>query len=384
MGRRQKLVQFGAGSIGRGFIAQLFHQSGWEVVFIEASPSMAEGLRSRGFYRVVEVDGEGESETRIDEFRVIDASDKPSVIAEASEADLLSTAVGLGNLPSIAAPVAGALAIRRAPLDILICENGATAAEDFREAVLREGEGKTLAPFGCVRTSIGRMAPVHKEGTDPYDVRVEPYRHLPVEAAAFRGPIPDVAGLEPKPDFTLVLRQKLYLHNLSHAVLAYVGIRRGHLTVPQAIADPELREWMRKASGEAIEAMVLAHGSTPERQEEIRLESWGILNDLERRYSNTALSDTLERVARDPIRKLAPDDRLVGAARLCLQQGIQPLWIVKAIEEALLYECGPDDPAREEWSKLGPEGRRAWVETNLTLSSSGADSPVSQDNSPGV
>lgn len=331
-------------------------------MFVEASESFASMLGGRGSYRVIEVSGEGEAETLITGYRVLDASDVQEVVGEAATADLLSTAVGLANLTSLAAIVAAALSMRHQPLDILICENGATAAEDFREAVLRCSEGRVLAPFGCVRTSIGRMAPVPFEGADPLDVRVEPYRHLPVEAAAFRGPIPEVAGLEPKPDFTLVLRQKLYLHNLSHAVLAFVGIRRGHLTVPQAIADPELREWMRKASGEAIEAMALAHGSTPERQEEIRKESWAILDDLERRYANTALGDTLERVARDPIRKLAPDDRLVGAARLCLAQGIQPVWILKAVEEALLYECGPDDPAREEWLRMGAEGRRSWVE----------------------
>ncbi len=363
MARRQKLVQFGAGSIGRGFIAQLFHQAGWEVVFVEASLSFAGQLRDRGSYRILEVGEAGEVETQVSDFRVLDASDTIEVAAEASTADLLSTAIGLSNLPGLAPVVADALTLRQDPLDILICENGATAAEDFRQAVLASSLGRELAPFGCVRTSIGRMAPVNLVGADPLDVRVEPYRHLPVEAAAFTGPIPQVEGLEPKPDFTLVLRQKLYLHNLSHAVLAYVGIRRGHLTVPQAIADPELREWMRKASGEAIEAMAFAHGSTPERQEEIRKESWAILDDLERRYANTALGDTLERVARDPIRKLAPDDRLVGAARLCLEQGIQPVWILKAIEQALLYECGPDDPSREEWSKMGVEGRRCWVMT---------------------
>lgn len=352
MEHRRKLVQFGAGSIGRGFIAQLFHEAGWEVVFVEASPSFAEELRHRGSYRVLEVGENGERETRVTGFRILDVSEFDQVALEASTADLLSTAVGLAHLPSLAPVVAQALTLRKAPLDALICENGATAAEDFRQAVLDNGKGRALAPFGCVRTSIGRMAPVQVPGNDPLDVRVEPYRHLPVEAAAFTGLIPQVKGLEPKPDFTLVLRQKLYLHNLSHAVLAYVGIRRGHVTVPQAIADQDLREWMRRASGEAIEALALAHGSTLERQEEIRKESWAILDDLERRYANTALADSLERVARDPIRKLAPNDRLVGAARLCLEQGIQPVWILKAVDEALHYECGPDDPSREEWGKM--------------------------------
>jgi mannitol-1-phosphate 5-dehydrogenase len=54
--------------------------------------------------------------------------------------------------------------------------------------------------------------------------------------------------------------------------------------------------------------------------------------------------DTIERVARDPIRKLGPEDRLVGAARLCLSQGIFPRHIAAIVGAALCYDH-PDDPS---------------------------------------
>ena len=38
--------------------------------------------------------------------------------------------------------------------------------------------------------------------------------------------IPDVPNLKAVADFDLVLRQKLYLHNGSHAYLAYAGLQR--------------------------------------------------------------------------------------------------------------------------------------------------------------
>ena len=47
--------------------------------------------------------------------------------------------------------------------------------------------------------------------------------------------------------------------------------------------------------------------------------------------------DFIERNARDPIRKLGPDDRLVGSARLVLEYGIKPHNLCIAIAAAIHY-----------------------------------------------
>jgi mannitol-1-phosphate 5-dehydrogenase len=47
-------------------------------------------------------------------------------------------------------------------------------------------------------------------------------------------------------------------------------------------------------------------------------------NDLLMRMTNPHLGDTVERVGRDPRRKLGWDDRLIGTMRLALSQGITP------------------------------------------------------------
>ena len=49
----------------------------------------------------------------------------------------------------------------------------------------------------------------------------------------------------------------------------------------------------------------------------------------------------MERVAREPIRKLGPDDRLVGAARTCEEQHIHPVHLSFAIALGL-YFLGSD------------------------------------------
>ena len=47
-------------------------------------------------------------------------------------------------------------------------------------------------------------------------------------------------------------------------------------------------------------------------------------NDLLARMTNPYLRDTVERVGRDPERKLGWDDRLIGTMRMALREGVAP------------------------------------------------------------
>ena len=64
------------------------------------------------------------------------------------------------------------------------------------------------------------------------------------------------------------------------------------------------------------------------------------------------------RVARDPRRKLAADDRLVGPAGACLAAGIRPETLARVIAAALAYGEEGDRQAsdlRRELEFLEPE-----------------------------
>lgn len=61
------------------------------------------------------------------------------------------------------------------------------------------------------------------------------------------------------------------------------------------------------------------------------------------RFSNPLLYDPITRVAREPLRKLAEGERLIGAARLCIQSNIIPENIIKGIRAAVAYD-EPNDP----------------------------------------
>lgn len=378
-GRQGSAVQFGAGNIGRGFLGQLFYESGYATTFIEVRDDVVEALNARGGYPLREVDNAGSRTRLIGNVRAIHGRDARAVAEAVARADIVATAVGAPILDRIANPLAQGLALRfsegvaAAPLDIIVCENLNHAGPFLREKVRAR-----LDPLyhtrlddrvGFVEASIGRMVPVMSDAAraeDPLLIEVEPYCVLPVDAAAFRGPIPAIAHLAPRSHFQAIVERKLFVHNMGHAVTGYLGHLRGHGAIWQAIADPKVRAVVVAAMGETCEALARAHGDD-------RGELLEHANDLIDRFGNRALGDQVARVARDPLRKLGREDRLVGAMRRCLDHGVSPEHVALGAAAALRYDA-PDDPAASEVRALvGSLGPRAALRTIAGLD---AGSPI--------
>jgi mannitol-1-phosphate 5-dehydrogenase len=66
----------------------------------------------------------------------------------------------------------------------------------------------------------------------------------------------------------------------------------------------------------------------------------GYADDLLARMTNPFLRDTVERVGRDPERKLAWDDRLLGTIRMALKVGLTP-WRYATGTAAALLQLDP-------------------------------------------
>lgn len=374
-------VHFGAGNIGRGFLGQLYFESGLETVFVDVAAPLVAALNERGAYPVRIVSDEGEETRRIEGVRAVDGCDLAAVAEALAGATIASTAVGVNVLPHIAPAIAAGIAARfgsdaattAVPLDIIVCENLLNAEAILRAEVrkhLPEALHATLETrVGFVEASIGRMVPVmtpEQQAEDPLLVCVEPYCELPVDAAGFRGPIPAIAHLKPMAKFGAYVERKLFMHNMSHAACAYLGHLRGHAFIADAIRDPKVRDRVINAMNESLEALVAEHGLD-------RAALYAHRDDLIHRYHNRALGDQIRRVGRDPVRKLGPKDRLIGAALRCLQHEIVPKGIALAAAAAILYHS-PDDPGAQGLQLLRREqGLGAVLHEICKLS---ADSPL--------
>lgn len=376
---------FGAGNVGRGFLGQLFSESGHEVVFVDIDEPLIAAINAQRAYTIRLVDNEYTEEVRVGPVSGLLSQDGRRVAEALTEATLAATAVGARALPHIAPLVAEGIALRArqsvdVPLNIIVCENLKGAAAIFR-GLVQERLDATLREYlrthvGFVDTVIGRMVPELPSelcAQDPTFIIVEPYKELPVDRSGFIGEIPQVVGMEPCGDFALYVARKLYLHNAGHALLGYLGYRRGYELGYNALEDPKIRPILDAALDESIKGIMAQYGAE---------ESWlrEHVADLMARFANRALADPILRLARDPLRKLAPSDRLVGAAR-CAQRasaetaGMVPVNLAWGIAGGLAFDAPQDQMAVELQKRIAAQGIEAVLELVCEI---GPNEPLGQ------
>jgi mannitol-1-phosphate 5-dehydrogenase len=376
----KQAIIFGAGNIGRGFIGQLFSESGYQVTFVDVDQPLLAALNQRGHYTIRLVTNEASTDVTIGPVRGLAASDRETVAQVVAEAEIGATAVGAGALKHVAPTVAAGIVKRAShgittPLNLIICENLKDAAAIFRQMVkveLPANYRPYLAKYiGFVDTVIARMVPplppeLHAQ--DPSLIVVEPYKELPVDATGFVGLPPEIVGMQPVSPFSFYTERKLYMHNASHAVLGYLGYQRGYVYGYEALLDAEIAQAVWGAMRESQQALEKKYGLAS-----------GALNayieDAIARFGNRALGDTIFRLGRDPMRKLAHNDRLVGAALNALSQGVQPFVLVKGIVAALHFDPPEDPIALQLQDQLQRTGLEAVLQSVCGLA---PDSPLAE------
>ncbi len=363
----EKAVIFGAGNIGRGFVAQLLYESGYETVFIDVNQELIRLLNERGSYEI-ETIGEENYRVPVGNIRAVDGRQVEEAAAEIADAALVVTAVGGGALRHIAPTLATGIARRHAagaqtPLNVVLCENLYDAGkimhgyvQDALPPALFNYAGEHVA---FVETVVARMVPVMEESfnnSDPLLMVVEPYKILPLDAVAWKGERLRIEGFLFCDNFIAYVERKLFIHNAGHALSAYEGYIKGYRFIYEAIEDEDIHRRVYGALREARLALEKKH----------RLDRLGLqenIDDLLRRFGSRKLRDTVLRVGRDPYRKLAPGDRLVGAARMAEKCGIKPQYIAGGIAAALCFAHPSDPSAVALQQEIADKGAGAVIES---------------------
>ena len=182
-----KAVHFGGGNIGRGFVAEFLHNSGYEVVFVDVMDSIIDALQKKSSYTVTEIGDDGERQFTIDHYRALNSKNEmDKVVHEIATADVVTCAVGPNILKFVAEPVAKAIDARTLdfPLAVIACENAINATTTWRgfiEAKLSEDSKKNLdkkARFA--NSAIDRIVPVQDKDAG-LNVKIEKFHEWCVE-----------------------------------------------------------------------------------------------------------------------------------------------------------------------------------------------------------
>ena len=111
-------IMYGAGNIGRGFIGQLFHMSGYEISFIDVNMTVIDKLNTDGQYPVYITEADGYREYLVTGVRGVNGRDNEAIAEAMAEADIMATAVGVNILKFIAKPLAAGIE-KRASIAII-------------------------------------------------------------------------------------------------------------------------------------------------------------------------------------------------------------------------------------------------------------------------
>lgn len=361
-------VHFGAGNIGRGFVGLLLHEAGYEVVFADVDRRLIEQLEAADSYTVHEV-GAGGADRVVDRFRGIDSStDAPRLVAELATAAIVTTAVGPRVLRFIAPHILEGLRGRAdgvPPLAVMACENAINATDLLRDemaALTTPEEWSTLAARAVfANTAVDRIVPGQAADAG-LDVTVETFFEWAIERPPFGDRAPEIPGAHYVDNLAPYIERKLFTVNTGHASIAYLGALAGHTRISDALADPAVRRAVERVLEETSALIVADHAFNADEQAAYR-------ERIMARFANPELPDTVERVGRQPLRKLSRKERFIEpAARLAART--QPVdGLLGAVAAALRFRVETDEESVELRRLLGQLDAAGFVDEVMGIES---------------
>ena len=340
-------VILGAGKIARGFIGHLLYLSGIDFTFVDKNDVLVDLINSQGKY-TIELFGNGSCV--VQHARAWKFSQREEIIKAIEEADAVFTAVGGKNLPELAPFLADGVkakmsASSTACLNIVTCENWKNPAGVLREGIesLLSAEEKVYfqTHVGVTEAVIMRSAIEASEEErqrDPLVVKVQDFWELPIDFSRVVGKFPAMQYVKPIYEFTGFLERKFYTYNAANGTVSYLGALFGYEKIADAAHDGRILEILRGVYEETSKALAAKHRFPLDEQIAFTETSRKKLQDY-------TIVDYIERNARDPLRKLGRDDRLIGSARLVYEYGIVPDCLCTAAAAAIFYENDQDESA---------------------------------------
>ncbi|GHX92631.1 mannitol-1-phosphate 5-dehydrogenase [Vibrio cholerae] len=369
---KKNAVHFGAGNIGRGFIGKLLADADIAVTFADVNEPLVDQLSHQQEYKVKVVGSECKMETVSHVTAVNSASE--ALIERIIKTDLVTTAVGPTVLDIIAKTIAKGLSARFAagntqPLNIIACENMVRGTTHLKQQVYQflttEEQQQADALVGFVDSAVDRIVPpLQAANDDPLEVTVESFSEWIVDEQQFKGEIPQIEGMEKTDNLMAFVERKLFTLNTGHCVTAYLGCLKGHRTIREAIEDPCIHAQVKQAMQESGEVLIRRYGFD-------RALHSAYIEKILSRFANPYLVDEVDRVGRQPLRKLGANDRLIKPLLGTIEYGLPNSMLLKGIAAALKYRNSSDPQAVELQQSIEKEGVRSTLAryTGLTADS---------------
>lgn len=317
----------------------MLSDSGYNVCFVGRNKSKIAQLQKRGQYPVTLANKNRDSFI-VDNVTAINLNDTEDVTRAIAEAEIVTTAVGISALQDIAETIAQGIERRLennrnlTPLHIIACENGIGSSQKLKKSVYRymKQSFKELADRNVAfpNAMVDRIVPMQKN-TDSLEILVEPFSEWVIPRSGMIGNYNEIKGVHYVDSLAPYLERKLFTVNTGHCSAAYFGYLEGYTSIQEAMSDPEIRARVHGVLKETGTLLVHLYGFKP-------IEHDRYIEKMMERFTNPNFNDKITRVARSPLRKLSPNDRLVKPAMLAHELGFETSHLVSAIVSALYFD----------------------------------------------
>ncbi|MBR0463603.1 MAG: hypothetical protein IJJ23_04370 [Clostridia bacterium] len=365
------LIVWGAGRIGRGFVAPLFLEGGWRVVFVDIDKALVQRLNARGQYTIIRATADGLRREVIDGgFTALDTDSEQLGALFCEDGIMLDIAVHEPKIAQVAdmiAPLVTARAKKNpTPFDIMMNVNMAAPDRAFTHLMRDRLDGQVLSYFndhvgvtGIAAMCISPLASQAELESDPLTLVNNGWHEQAIGERELKGVAPECPHIRLSPDVHAEETRKLYTLNMAHAMCCYLGVKKGYRTVIDVMKDADLRQTVMKALDEASLGLEHAFGFDKE-----QMRKWP--SEIIKLLDNPFINDDLNRLGADTRRKLGRTDRLCGPALLCLGAGGTPTAIARGLRAGYDFRA-PDPGTQFVQSQIEEHGLSAAIQTVSAL-----------------
>lgn len=317
---KKKILFIGAGAIGRGFLPWVFDQKVYDFIFVDSNRTIINHMNKYKKYKTYRVRDGNYQENQVN----IHSAFTPEQFDVSKYNDIVACfySVGPRNIPKAATLMIGS------NVPLILCENEPDCVNTAKTVV-----GHESVFFAVPDVITSNTAPDKMIQDDPLSIVTEDGVLFIQEGPnSLKGKFKFLTENEIKYDQWI---PKLYLHNTAHCIAAYLGALIGARYVHEPMEIQEFNNIVEGTMNEMLESLKKGWDI-----DESFL-NWYAEKELAR-FRNKLLFDPISRVAREPLRKLGLEGRLIGAAQICLSYGVMPNNLITGIAAALLFQDQKD------------------------------------------
>lgn len=348
----RKVTIIGAGRTGRGTFGELFFsEGGFDIAFADINADLVRALREQGYFvtKQTDLDTGTFKQIRVDGFEVFEVqADRGAYLRRLAESEFVAVAVFPDSFDAVAQDLADMIRMRieggmTHKAAVIIGGNFVGLRSYFEGALKKLLDADELAVLNdqvALITSKANRKVTFSSDPDagPLALEGDDKPILPVEDRFFFEEGYEYPSFfQRSNDVELSMAEKIWSENLLHCSLGFMGAYKGCEYLNDAASDEFCADLAGRAWREGRRALEAEFG--------IPMPDDSLLETMLGKFSSPYFRDRIDRVVRQPIRKLSRGDRFLGPALLCLKHGIMPFFILRAAAYGFFVPSAGDEQA---------------------------------------